>query len=129
MTPGRETAAGFFVARRVAAIRWKNGRRGAFWLNEANKPARRERAFAKTAEPLHELCKARLRPCPVFVLLCPVIQGQPPSPSGRAAAPISCFHPMGYEEAADAGLCPLFLFFSVIYRERVRATAQRLSFC
>jgi hypothetical protein len=27
MTPGRETAAGFFVARRVAAIRWKNDRR------------------------------------------------------------------------------------------------------
>jgi hypothetical protein len=71
MTPGRETAAGFFVARRVAAIRWKNDRRGAFWPSKANKPARRERAFAKTAEPLDELCKARLRPCPVFVLLCP----------------------------------------------------------
>jgi hypothetical protein len=84
--------------------------------------------LAKTAD-LHELFKARLRPCPVFVLLCPVIQGQPPSPNGRAAALVSCFHPVGYEEAADAGLCPRFLFFSVIYRERVRATERRLNFC
>jgi hypothetical protein len=60
----------------------------------------------------------RLHRCPVFVLLCPVIQGRPPSPNGREAAPISCFHPVSYGEAAGAGLYPRFLFSSVIYRAR-----------
>ena len=38
----------------------------------------------------------RLHRCPVFVLLCPVIQRRPASPNGREAAPISCSHLVSY---------------------------------
>jgi hypothetical protein len=36
----------------------------------------------------------------------------PPSPNASEAAPISCFHPIGYGETADAGLYPRVLFFA-----------------
>ena len=77
-----------------------------------------EVSLRRRPEPLHELRKARLRLCPVFALLCLVISEAPRPPNAGEAAPVSCFHPVGYAETANARLWPLFLFFRVFYRDR-----------
>jgi hypothetical protein len=64
------------------------------------------------------VCKLGLRPFPVFVLFGPVIEGNPGWPNKCQERAISCCFPARYAETKDARLCPLSLFFSVVYRKR-----------
>src|SRR6266478_3500691 len=102
MRPGRETAAGFFVARCVTRSGSRHPR------------ACRYCALSLAGEGTDRSMNRRLRPCPVFVLLCPVIQGRPPSPNGREAAPTSCF---------------LLLFTGSERLPTKRAAARLINFC